>query len=368
MCAVLLGLALVACWVVLRQHRYLLWLAAAYILPAVPLSVQSLASNSQLAETAVLMGAFYLAGMWALAQGMAIKYNGSAHPRIALAVGVVALGLLYYFSSATDDLPFRMLSLNVAMLLLLLLGVAAVYRSQRCQDRFERLLRGSYLAFLLYSLVRLILVSYSISSDSVPEISHSPAWLMMLAANLLLGLWFVGVVLIVVVREVIAKIQSERDVDPLTQLLNRRAFFERAPALLNQRDESSWALLVCDVDHFKQINDTLGHAAGDEALKVVANVLMSSVRQDDLVARFGGEEFVVMLRCADIDEAKAVANRIRMQLCIDTLPNMARELTASFGAVILDSAADISAALSLADSFLYHAKQTGRNKVVSAFD
>ena len=96
-CGVLLGLALVACWTVLRQQRYLLWLAAAYILPAVPLAAQTLMSNEQLARTPVLLGAFYLSGLWAMAQGMALKYGGVAHPRLAAAVGVLALGLLYYF-------------------------------------------------------------------------------------------------------------------------------------------------------------------------------------------------------------------------------------------------------------------------------
>lgn len=364
----LLGLALVACWAALRQHRYLLWIAAGYVLPAIPLAAQNLMSNSQLARTSTVMGVFYLAGLWSLAQGMAKKYNGTAHPIVALLVSVVTLGVLYNFSVVTDQLPVRMLALNVAMALLVLLGVVAVYRSERSPDRFERVLRGSYLVFALYSLLRLVVVFYIASSGSMPELSRSPEWLLMLATNLLLSLWFIGIVLVVAVREVITKLQSERDHDPLTQLLNRRAFGEHAAELLRQADRHSLALVVCDIDHFKQINDTLGHATGDEALKAVAKVLAHNVRQGDLVARFGGEEFVLMMRCAGMDEANAVANRIREQLVGSSFPNMNRTLTASFGVVALDSGIDLPAAFKMADSFLYHAKSTGRNKVISNLD
>lgn len=367
-CGVLLGLALIACWAALRKQRYLLWIAAGYVLPAIPLAAQNLMSNSQLAGTSTVMGVFYLAGLWSLAQGMAKKYNGTAHPFVALLISVVTLGVLYYFSVVTDQLPLRMLALNVAMALLVLLGVVAVYRSKKSPDRFERVLRWSYLVFVLYSLIRLGVVFYIVSSGSMPELSLSPEWLLMLAANLLLSLWFIGIVLVVAVREVIAKLQSERDYDPLTQLLNRRAFGEHAAELLHQSDGRSLALVMCDVDHFKQINDTLGHAAGDEALKTVAKVLASNVRQGDLVARFGGEEFVLMLRCAGMDEAKAVANRIREQLAASTFPSMNRKLTASFGLVVLDSGLDLPAAFKMADSSLYYAKSTGRNKVISNLD
>lgn len=367
-CGVLLGLALIACWAALRQQRYLLWIAAAYVLPAIPLAAQNLMSNSQLAGTSTVMGVFYLAGLWSLAQGMAKKYNGTAHPLVAMLISAATLGVLYYFSVVTDQLPIRMLALNVAMALLVLLGVVAVYRSERSCDRFERVLRGSYLVFALYSLIRLGVVFYIVSSGSMPELSRSPEWLLMLATNLLLSLWFIGIVLVVAVREVIAKLQSERDHDPLTQLLNRRAFEEHASELLQQVDVQSLALVVCDIDHFKQINDTLGHATGDEALRTVAKVLAYNVRKGDLVARFGGEEFVLMMRCAGMDEANAVANRIREQLVGSFFPNMNRTLTASFGVVVLDSGTDLPAAFKIADSFLYHAKRTGRNKVISNLD
>ena len=367
-CGVLLGLALVACWTVLRQHRYLLWLAAAYILPAVPLAAQTLMSNEQLARTAVLLGAFYLSGLWAMAQGMALKYGGAAHPRLAAAVGVLALGLLYYFSQVTDQLRIRILVLNLAMvllLLLLLLAVMAVYRQRRPVHGLERLLRASYLVFVAYSVLRPAIVAVFLWEGPLPELSSSPLWLLMLALNLLLSLWFIAVLQAVSVREMFVILKHERDRDSLTQLLNRRAFFEQAPARMRQLG-GQWALVVCDVDHFKHINDNLGHGMGDEVLKLVAQVLVHHVRQDDLVVRFVGEEFVLMLRCTDLEGAVAVVQRMREQLALESLRLLPQPLTASFGVVMCDAMASLQTLLQHADTLLYEAKRAGRNRVISS--
>ncbi|WP_368921715.1 diguanylate cyclase [Comamonas aquatica] len=364
-CGVLLGLALVACWTVLRQQRYLLWLAAAYILPAVPLAAQTLMSNEQLARTAVLLGAFYLSGLWAMAQGMALKYGGAAHPRLAAVVGVLALGLLYYFSQVTDQLRIRILVLNLAMVLLLLLGVMAVYRQRRPVHGLERLLRASYLVFVAYSVLRPAIVAVFLWEGPLPELSSSPLWLLMLALNLLLSLWFIAVLLAVSVREMFVILKHERDRDSLTQLLNRRAFFEQAPTRMRQPG-GQWALVVCDVDHFKHINDNLGHGMGDEVLKLVAQVLVQHVRQDDLVVRFGGEEFVLMLRCTDLEGAVAVVQRMREQLALESLRLLPQPLTASFGVVMCDAMASLQTLLQHADALLYEAKRAGRNRVVSS--
>src|SRR5690606_6266727 len=141
----------------------------------------------------VVLGCFYLFGLWAIAQGMAQRSGGSAYPKIALLISLVALAGLYYFSQVVDDLHVRMLILNIAMALLVLLGVAAVYRGQKSADLFERILRGSYLCFVVYSLIRPLVIAVAIEQGPSVELTQSPMWLLMLAANLLLSLWFIGV-------------------------------------------------------------------------------------------------------------------------------------------------------------------------------
>lgn len=364
-CGVLLGSALAGCWAVLKTHKYLLWLAAGYILPALPIAVQSMQTNQQLAQTSVVLGCFYLLGLWAIARGMAQRSGGDAYPKIALLISLLALAGLYYFSQVVDDLHVRMLILNIAMALLLLLGVSAVYRHRQAEDIFERILRGSYLCFVAYSLIRPLVIVIAVEQNPLITLSQSPLWLLMLAANLLMSLWSVGVLLAVTCREVLLAMKKERDLDPLTQLLNRRAFFEQAPARIQRSKEGLWALLICDVDHFKQINDTLGHAAGDEVLRSAAKVLARNTRHTDLVVRLGGEEFLVLLNCDSLHSACVVADRMREQFAEVHLASY-QKLTASFGVVVIDAAEQLQSAINQADNLLYVAKRTGRNKVMSA--
>lgn len=152
----------------------------------------------------------------------------------------------------------------------------------------------------------------------------------------------------------------------MTQVLNRRALFERAPARLERLRTGCWALLMCDVDYFKQINDSLGHAVGDEVLVTVANVLTRNVRHTDLVVRLGGEEFLILLHCESLQSACAAANRMREQLMQETHPRMGVRLTASFGVAEVAGAEQLHAAMDQADSLLYEAKRAGRNRVVAA--
>ncbi|TXI17722.1 MAG: GGDEF domain-containing protein [Roseateles sp.] len=159
--------------------------------------------------------------------------------------------------------------------------------------------------------------------------------------------------------------------DGLTGLANRRSLDQRLAEAqaLYQRYASQGgrphALLLIDLDHFKLINDRHGHPVGDEVLRRVAALLRQSVRATDLVARFGGEEFAVLLPgCAGADEALAVAEKMRAAIAAADFAVAGRQ-TASLG-VSLASSADVSPAelLQRADEALYEAKRAGRNRVV----
>lgn len=185
----------------------------------------------------------------------------------------------------------------------------------------------------------------------------------MLAISLIICMWFTFVVLACVVRELFQTMNTERNQDPLTRLLNRRAFFEQAERQLHPQIGGRWALIACDVDHFKVVNDTWGHAAGDQVLALVAQCLVQQVRQYDLVARFGGEEFVVLLGCEDILAAKAVAERMRAQIEGTHFPVISGSVTASFGVTLIAPGQALLAAIEDADAMLYQAKRAGRNQV-----
>ena len=118
---------------------------------------------------------------------------------------------------------------------------------------------------------------------------------MMLAASIILSMWFAIVLLGTLVRDIIHQLNDERLRDPLTHLFNRRGFNEAAKRKLHQLSKQPYFLLMCDIDHFKKINDTYGHLVGDQILQQVGEIIGQNVRTQDLVGRFGGEEFIVLL-------------------------------------------------------------------------
>jgi diguanylate cyclase (GGDEF)-like protein len=163
-------------------------------------------------------------------------------------------------------------------------------------------------------------------------------------------------------EEVNLKLRNLAQTDPLTQLLNRRGFFDEFDAELarSARHALPFSLLLLDVDNFKSFNDTFGHSAGDEVLKDVGVVLADNVRGTDVVGRYGGEEFIVLLPATDAPGAVGVAERLRE--AIERTPWLRRPITVSVGAATHDLTADNGLRLiEEADQGLYASKAGGRN-------
>ena len=171
-------------------------------------------------------------------------------------------------------------------------------------------------------------------------------------------------------RQSEARFKELARTDPLTGLANRRTFTEVAEAEFQRgkRYGANAALLMIDIDHFKSINDSYGHEAGDRALVAMAKTLKSLTRSLDLPARFGGEEFVCLLIATDQFGATEMAERIRLAASqiVTSLPDGDFRFTVSIGcAVFEDGDANWSEALNRADAAMYMAKNSGRNRVMS---
>jgi diguanylate cyclase (GGDEF)-like protein len=155
--------------------------------------------------------------------------------------------------------------------------------------------------------------------------------------------------------------------DALTGLPNRRAFAERAAGMMAQarRYGTPLALLVVDLDHFKAINDRLGHAGGDRALRTMARALQASLRRGDLACRHGGEEFCMMLAYADAAAAREFDRRLRRTLSEHAAAEGLPELRFSTGLTTLQPGdADLARLIERADAALYQAKAQGRDRLV----
>jgi diguanylate cyclase (GGDEF)-like protein/PAS domain S-box-containing protein len=167
-----------------------------------------------------------------------------------------------------------------------------------------------------------------------------------------------------------AKLERLATLDPLTGIHNRRSFLSLAAKDLSRcrREQQPLSVLVLDIDHFKQINDTRGHAAGDAVLMHFAQLMQAMVRQHDIIARAGGEEFYVSLGNTDITAAEQLAQRLCTRVAAQRVAHdgPAIAVTASIGVAACDTASDsIEAALQRADAAMYEAKRLGRNRVVS---
>ena len=156
--------------------------------------------------------------------------------------------------------------------------------------------------------------------------------------------------------------------DELTGLYNRRYFMEKLAQqkALSERDDSDFVICYCDLDRFKNINDTFGHHTGDIVLQKFADILKSSIREIDYAARFGGEEFVCLLVQTDMENSKKVTERIRDSLANYNFSDIAPSLnaTVSIGIANFKEFNTIQETLMCADHRMYAAKRSGRNKVV----
>ncbi|WP_426122533.1 diguanylate cyclase [Pararhizobium sp. PWRC1-1] len=156
--------------------------------------------------------------------------------------------------------------------------------------------------------------------------------------------------------------------DGLTDALTRRAFKQEADQLISLalRHRHDVSCIVLDVDHFKTVNDTHGHAAGDAVLKSVAATCQAALRAGDLFGRLGGEEFAILLPHVERDGAVAVAEKVRSLIASHTVGERQLKVTASFGISALSIVGkDIETLLAQADAAMYRAKNTGRNRCVA---
>jgi diguanylate cyclase (GGDEF)-like protein len=157
--------------------------------------------------------------------------------------------------------------------------------------------------------------------------------------------------------------------DSLTQIYNRRYFFGLAQAIFSSSEQGSheMSVILMDIDHFKAVNDTFGHAAGDEALKEFTRRVAGALREGDVFARYGGEEFVVLLQKTGADKAENLAEKVRKAVCRKPILKDKKSVTITVSLGIAtrtdEDSLTLDKLIERADNALYRAKQNGRNQV-----
>jgi len=195
-------------------------------------------------------------------------------------------------------------------------------------------------------------------------------WVMVFSIELVLyAIGTVFVIFMLVSERTVMAHRNAASTDPLTGLFNRRGFAEASARVIEREAKAGRpvSVMICDIDHFKSINDRFGHPAGDEVLKLFATVVLSNLRISDLSGRIGGEEFAALLPCP-LDEAVVAAERVReaFQASGIVVEDGPVDTTVSIGVAGGPAGTELEVLLAAADTALYQAKRTGRNRVEAA--
>jgi len=253
-----------------------------------------------------------------------------------------------------------------------LVAVAVTLAQCRVVGRRGSRTENAILASLaLYSVVWTLRFAFTVASDGSRSFhaSHLPV-----AIEPWVGVFY-GIVPVVIAaltlalvnERLAARLRDLAQTDELTGALSRRALRDRAPELVarQQAGGKRVATLMLDIDHFKGVNDRHGHAAGDAVLRRAAHLLASNLRSDSVVTRYGGEEFAVLAPVTGLDDARAVAERLRRAFEADEVEFEGASIgvTISVGLAMMNEAELLDDALRRADAALYRAKHGGRNRV-----
>lgn len=163
------------------------------------------------------------------------------------------------------------------------------------------------------------------------------------------------------------KLEILSKIDPLTGLYNRRSMIEAMEQkVIEYNGNSTFSIIMADIDHFKMVNDTFGHDVGDKVLKILSNVMATSTNNGDLVSRWGGEEFLILINNT-LEETVILTENIRFKILNNNidLDGTGRKLSMTFGVSEYKQTDTVDELIKRADNALYQGKKTGRNKIAA---
>lgn len=353
----------VGIWIRDRRLRYLLFFSAACLLFCLGTLSQILGMPAGHGPNAVVSSFLYTLSVALLNDGLLRRSGQRLNLGSYLAILVLICGGIAYFFYVDRQLLVRIYILNFGYGLICLV-TAWRLRALRSGMFAEKVLFWILLAFSLHFFPRTVLTVGTVAPFA-GTFGTSPFWLALQFSLAVLGVMLALALFAVTVSDMVADLRHERAVDPLTGVLNRRGFDERAQELLT--DPRNWpiSLILVDIDHFKSINDTFGHPVGDAVLKAFGRLLQGLMRQVDVCGRLGGEEFAYLLPNCDAAGADVFAERLRQGVRQQHFEGVSREhqLTASFGVASARRGEGLEELTARADAALYRAKRQGRDRV-----
>ena len=340
--------------------------AASYISAAIGFGLEPVYTNFPHTEVLrPVSDTGYIASALLLSVGLAVRYSQKV-PKLFLGLIFFATFIpINWFWFIDDDFTIRSEIISYGCAALIMVGAVTIY--PKIKSGMDRILFYIVTVFALhFAVVPIITVHILNESLNVSNFTDSLFLEVLNFTVSLIALSLAVVLFVGLGMEIIVGLRKEAQTDLLTKLDNRRAFEAQAVELIeNAADNISVALIISDIDNFKQVNDTFGHSIGDDIIKVFSKILKSTCRQTDIVGRVGGEEFCILLPMANAKMAALVAETARTSFeQYKGSGAIANEtFTASFGIAELQTGETYKALFTRADDALYSAKRNGRNQI-----
>lgn len=347
-----------------RKQASALRLSGAYFCAVIGFTLIMLADGNPRPAYSATIFASLFSSHFLMVWGVASLY-GQKFPRVPFGLAMtVAACVIFYALLQPDLLWLRVMTASGLLVFAALMCALIVWRARSHRvDIVVAIVFGLQAALTLNRIFRIYLAQSELTTLSA--FKNSPFSSSMQTENAIFAI-VVGIALFARYSvSLVTRLNQLAETDPLTGLLNRRAFGTRVQALRAASAPLPAGLIICDIDHFKRVNDTHGHDAGDAALIEVARLLHNVAGEGAICARLGGEEFCIMLPESNEEMTRLAATRLRMAIEAHPIPSPGKDLrlTASFGYCVLAPDDDLSAAMVSADAAVYHSKDHGRNRV-----
>lgn len=352
-------------WSATPGHNYLLLFALACGLTVAGALVQILPPASEAGLSVLLSNPLLFGAAVAVAEGLLRRYGHRLGLIWDLAIVAVVTAAIWYFWFVDRNFLARAYILNFSIGGLLLF-IAFRLRHLARGGTVDRAVFWVLLVYGAFMFPRTVLTVSGVAPTTERAFSAPFFWQAAHLSNAVLATALGLAVLMSILTEHLDNLRRERDVDRLTGIYNRRGFEDRAEALMALPAGTPMTLVLCDLDHFKLVNDTFGHRAGDDVLRAFGALLQASCRKSDVVGRIGGEEFAILLPDLERGEAQAFVGRLQeaIEQARFPLPDAAHAVRASLGIGDRKPDEDYLAWFDRVDAALYRAKAEGRGRAV----
>lgn len=345
------------------------WISAAYGCALVGYLIDSLRTPSTPVAFVFCSTALFWLFCLGVVKAIHIRRN-EAFPKIkALLVFALGWACFSLLTWTATDITLRSIVVNVIAGMLLALALPPLWKGRR--ELVDGTLLYVIAAVAATFIIRVIIIYYLLGHTltAAGYAGSTYAW-MFHFSSAMCALALAVVLILAAGHDTVQHFHTKSNLDPMTGLLNRRGLENtfRARKIREQGVVYVRSIIMFDVDHFKQINDSYGHAVGDKVLQRIAKVTVDLCEDHGHVARTGGEEFAILTKWMPLEKAQSLTQEICDSLAMVVHPELGKDksVTASFGLAILSDTDPLFVAMDRADKAMYRAKRNGRNQVAEA--